>query len=101
MSGGGEIREVVVDDRIVAFDGRVVEIFNGSGTAPSLPLHVARMRVEVQPTWKDRQQVELRQERRGNRAMLEARPQARPAFEALMADIRSAGGDRTGEEQTF
>lgn len=105
MSGGGDIREVVVGDRIIAFDGRVVEIFNGSGTAPSLRLHVARMRVKVQPTWKDRLQVELRQERRGNWAMFEVRPEERPAFEALMADIRSAitaaGGDRTGEEQAF
>jgi hypothetical protein len=105
VSGGGEIREVVAGDRIIAFVGRVVEIFSGSGTAASLRLHATRMRVKVQPTWADRPQVELRQERRGNRAAFEVRQEGRPAFEALMADGRSAiaspGGDRTGEEETF
>ncbi len=100
-----EGRPVVGGDRNDRLDGGVVELFIGSGAAPSLRLHVARMRVKVQPTWKDRLQVELRQERRGNWAMFEVRPEERPAFEALMDDIRSAiaaaGGDRTGEEQTF
>jgi len=90
VAEGGEIREVVVGDRIIAFDGRVVKIFNGSGSSSSVRLHVGPMRAKVRRTSKDRLQVELRQERRGNWILFEVQPEERPAFEPFMAEIEAS-----------
>ncbi len=89
MAGGGDLREMQVGDHVVAFDGRVLEVFNDADG--SIRMHVARMKVKVKPGLKNRLYVELRAERRGSpRAIFEVQPEDRPEFEELMAAVEEA-----------
>lgn len=56
------IHEVAVDDLVVAFDGRVVEVFNDPDG--SIRMHVSRMKIKTRPGFKSHLYVELRAERR-------------------------------------
>ena len=85
----GGVEEVAVGRMIVAFDGRIVEILNGS--AGSLRVHVARMKAKVSPTRKDRLYVEITAPRRSTeREIFEVDASERPAFEALWARVEAA-----------
>ncbi len=89
MAAADDIREMEVGDHVVAFDGRVLEVFNDADG--SIRMHVARMKVKLKPGFKNRLYVELRAERRGSpRAVFEVQPDDRPAFEELMAEVEEA-----------
>jgi len=99
MTGGMGTREVLVGERVLTFDGRVLDVFNGPDGA--LRVHVRRMRMKVEPTRKSRLYVQVTAERRNTpREIFEVEPEDRPAFEELVAEIAAArerlGLDTTG-----
>ncbi len=58
----GEFDQVAVGEMIISFDGRVLEILNG--TEGCLRVHAGRMKAKVNPTRKDRLYVEIRARKR-------------------------------------
>ena len=84
MAGDGEFYEVAIDELVLQFDGRVLEVFNDPDG--SIRMHVSRMKIKMKPGFKKRLYVELRAQRRNTpRAIFEVKPEERPAFDELMA----------------
>lgn len=84
-----EFYEVAVDELVLQFDGRVLEVFNDPDG--SIRMHVSRMKIKMKPGLKKRLYVELRAQRRNTpRAIFEVKPEERPAFDELMAAVEEA-----------
>lgn len=83
------ILEVMVGDYLLAFDGRVLEFFNTHEGFNRI--HIAHMRLKVQEGRKGRLLVEVTARRRNTpREIFEVKPEERPAFEAMIAEVREA-----------
>ena len=96
MSRDGQIQEVFVGDYLLAFDGRVLEVFNTHEGFNRI--HIAHMRLKVQEGRKGRLLVEVTARRRNTpREIFEVKPEERPMFEAMVAEIREAA-DSAGYE---
>jgi hypothetical protein len=96
MLDEGSVDEVAVGEMVITFDGRVLEILNGS--EGSLRVHVGRMKAKVSPTRKDRLYVEITARRRNTpREIFEVDASERPAFEALWARVQAAAAAAAGE----
>lgn len=99
VASDGPVREIFVGDRVFLFDGRVLEVLNGDGG--SLRVHVAQMKLEVKPTWRDRLFVEITSARRNTpRDNFEVMPEDRPALEALVAEVEEARAMLAAERGT-
>lgn len=83
MSSDGRILEAFVGDYLLAFDGRVLEVFNR--------IHIAHMRLKVREGRKGSLLVEITARRRNTpREIFEVKPAERPAFEAIIGEVRAA-----------
>ncbi len=83
------MREVRAGRHVLTFDGRVLEVFNGSDG--SVRVHVARMRLKVSEGRKGRLVVEVTAERRNTpRAVFDVDAEERAAFEPFIAQVRAA-----------
>lgn len=96
MSDEGRTQELLVGDYLLAFDGRVLEIFNTHEGFNRI--HIAHMRLKVREGRKGRLLVEVTARRRNTpREIFEVQPEERPLFEAMIAEIREAA-DSAGYE---
>lgn len=84
-----ELRELVLGEHILTFDGRILDVFNGHHGA--IRVHVARMQLDVTEGRKGRLVVKVTSQR-GNTPIetIMVEPEDRPAVESLIAEIRAA-----------
>lgn len=88
------MREVWVDDVLIAFDGRVVEVF-GHSTHPSYRFHVQNVVVEVgEPNRKGRRALQLDPASKySGGCRLDVPAEDWPQVEPLVAEILAAMPD--------
>lgn len=87
-----EVREVVVDEHVLTFDGRVLDVFNGRHGA--IRVHILRMQIETSEARKGHLLVKFTATR-GNTPIetIDVAPENRPAMEALIAELNEAIAD--------
>ena len=91
-----EPREVVVGEHVLAFDGRILDVFNGHHGA--IRVHVARMQLDVAEGRRGRLVVKVTSQR-GNTPIetIMVEPEDRPAAESLIAEIQTAAAGAESE----
>lgn len=88
MPGSSEIREAAADKAILAFDGRVLEVFNYK-TESSHRFHVARMSVSLRKGL-GKMILKLKHEVGGAGVYLDVKSAQQPAVEELVAALEEA-----------
>lgn len=83
------LRELVVGEHILTFDGRILDVFDGHHGA--IRVHVARMRLDVTDGRRGTLVVKVTSERRNSPIeTLMIEPEDRPAAESLLGKIQTA-----------